>query len=70
MNTRTRIEGFTVLRGVAILFIIFYHFLPHKVFGGFLGVDIFLVLSGYLTHRSFTEALKEHRAPKFIPFFV
>ena len=31
-----------------MLCIILYHYLTHRVSGGFLGVDIFLVLSGYL----------------------
>ncbi|MDT2865723.1 acyltransferase family protein [Vagococcus carniphilus] len=36
------------LRAIAILSVIFYHTIPHIFPGGFLGVNLFFVLSGYL----------------------
>lgn len=44
----TSIEG---ARAGAILAILLYHFLPHQLPGGFLGVDLFLMLSGFLLTR-------------------
>lgn len=36
------------LRGVAILFVVIFHAFPQSLNGGFIGVDIFFVISGYL----------------------
>ncbi len=51
MNTihnRRYISGLDGLRAFAILSVVFYHFSFSWAKGGFLGVDIFFVLSGYL----------------------
>jgi len=36
------------LRAVAVLSVVVYHFLPSALPGGFLGVDVFFVISGFL----------------------
>jgi len=36
------------LRALAIMFVVGYHALPHNVPGGFVGVDVFFVISGFL----------------------
>ncbi|MBQ5515599.1 MAG: acyltransferase [Acetobacter sp.] len=50
---RKDIDG---LRGIAVLAVVLYHIFPRVLPGGFVGVDIFFVLSGYLV----TEQLLEH----------
>ncbi|MDY7577598.1 acyltransferase [Herbaspirillum sp. RTI4] len=59
MNTvhsqyRPDIDG---LRAVAILSVIFYHAFPSLLQGGFVGVDIFFVISGYLITKLILQSL-------------
>lgn len=42
------IDGLDGLRGIAVIGVILYHLFPNTVKGGFLGVSLFFVLSGYL----------------------
>lgn len=48
INTKQKIAGFDALRGIAIIGIVLYHLYPSIFPGGFLGVPLFFVLSGYL----------------------
>ncbi|MBF0309337.1 MAG: acyltransferase [Magnetococcales bacterium] len=55
---RPDIDG---LRAIAVLAVVAYHAFPHRVEGGFVGVDIFFVISGYLISRILFSQIEEHR---------
>ncbi|WP_420991455.1 acyltransferase family protein [Cupriavidus sp. 30B13] len=78
-NFRPDIEG---LRAIAVLSVITFHAWPDMLAGGFIGVDIFFVLSGFLISRNILKDLGqgnfsittfyEHRIRRLFPalFFV
>jgi peptidoglycan/LPS O-acetylase OafA/YrhL len=49
------------LRALAVIAVVIYHFDPAALPGGFLGVDIFFVISGYLITRLITREFVDHR---------
>lgn len=56
------IEGLNFLRTVAIVGVVLYHIWPHKVRGGFLGVCLFFMISGYLL---FINSERDRRRGKY-----
>lgn len=45
---KSYIRGFDGLRTIGVIFVILYHMFPQTVRGGYLGVVLFFVVSGYL----------------------
>ena len=74
MKYRRDIDG---LRALAVLPVIFYHADFHWFSGGYLGVDVFFVISGFLITRLILEELQtmsfslsgfyERRARRILP---
>jgi peptidoglycan/LPS O-acetylase OafA/YrhL len=52
---RTEIDG---LRALSILGVVFYHLKPDALTGGFLGVDVFFVISGYLISTNILKKIE------------
>ena len=55
---RADIDG---LRALAVLSVVIYHLKPDALPGGFIGVDIFFVISGYLITGIVAHKLEAHR---------
>lgn len=62
---RQDIDG---LRAVAVVSVLGYHFFPTWLKGGFIGVDIFFVISGYLISLIIFHALRNNEF-SFIGFY-
>lgn len=66
MSNRSYIDGLDGLRAFAILFVVFYHFSFAWAKGGFLGVDIFFVLSGYLATSKILSIREDFNVKAFL----
>ena len=62
---RADIDG---LRAIAVLFVVGYHAFPHYLKGGFIGVDIFFVISGFLISTIIFQSL-ENKSFSFLKFY-
>src|ERR1700761_8647997 len=64
---RPDIEG---LRGIAVLLVVLYHArLPH-VNGGYIGVDVFFVISGYLISGLLIREMESDGRINFLQFYA
>lgn len=62
---REDIDG---LRAIAVLSVVVYHAFPESLHGGFVGVDIFFVISGFLISRIIFENLEKNTF-SFLEFY-
>ena len=68
MTKRIRLD-IQSLRGIAILSVLLFHFFPEILPGGYLGVDIFFVISGFLITKIISNDL-ESDTFKFKVFYL
>ena len=66
---RNKIFGLDLLKTIAIVAIVIYHLNAAWLPGGFIGVDLFFVISGYLLASSFVRQDEEGRFSLFKNIF-
>ncbi len=66
MKRRDDIDG---LRAIAIISVLIFHAWPKEFKSGFIGVDIFFVISGYLISGKIRDDLEKHRF-SFVNFYL
>ena len=64
---RPDIEG---LRAIAVLMVIAFHAEPDRLSGGFIGVDVFFVLSGYLISGLLVREVEESGGLSLVRFYA
>ncbi|THI95812.1 acyltransferase, partial [Nocardioides sp.] len=65
-----RIDALDGIRALAVTAVVAYHLFPTAVPGGFLGVDVFFVLSGYLITRGLALGIASGRGVGLVRFWV
>lgn len=68
-NIKNHILSFHGLRAIAVIFVTLYHLVPHIFAGGYLGVVIFLVMSGYLVTDNLLEEIDRSRYLEITKFW-
>lgn len=63
---RADIDG---LRAIAVITVLIFHIFPNQLESGFIGVDIFFVISGYLISNIIYKQL-EANTFKFSQFYI
>jgi peptidoglycan/LPS O-acetylase OafA/YrhL len=66
-NFRPDVEG---LRGIAVLLVVFFHCQVPGFAGGFIGVDIFFALSGYLITKLIVNEIERNGTLNFREFYA
>lgn len=65
-----RIAGLDGLRALAVLSVMIFHFAPRLLPGGFVGVDVFFVLSGFLITTLLVREYRARRTVSLVRFWV
>jgi peptidoglycan/LPS O-acetylase OafA/YrhL len=69
-NSRPIRKDIQALRAVAVLMVVIFHLWPNRLTGGFAGVDVFFVISGFLISGSLFEELANTSRIKLAQFWA
>lgn len=64
------ISGFDGIRTIAVIGVIVYHLLPYSLQGGYLGVPIFFVVSGYLITDLLLQEYEQNGRIDVVSFYI
>jgi peptidoglycan/LPS O-acetylase OafA/YrhL len=67
---RTFLPEVQALRALAVALVVLYHFWPHRLTGGFVGVDVFFVISGFLITSHLYRELAKHGRVSMAAFYA
>lgn len=69
-SSKQAINRIQVLRGISVLLVLLFHLNPNTFWYGYLGVDIFFGISGYLLIPRLLDIFgQKHKTRKFLVFF-
>ena len=60
----------TALRACAVLLVVLYHLWPGRLPGGYIGVDVFFVISGFLITAHLLREVEPHRPVDLAAFWA
>ena len=68
-NYIPKIDG---LRAIAVIMVLLFHLEPEFFKGGFVGVDVFFVISGFVITNSLIRRFEDYNSPRqfFIDYYV
>ena len=66
-TSRPEIQG---LRAVAVMFVVLYHLWPGRLRGGYIGVDVFFVISGFLITGNLLREVDRRGRVRFADFWA
>jgi peptidoglycan/LPS O-acetylase OafA/YrhL len=63
-------QDIQALRAIAVLMVVVFHLWPNRLTGGFAGVDVFFVISGYLISGSLFAEIADHGRIRLAQFWA